>query len=268
MSRRPSSAAIPSHTTYEIQGSGLASPITDTEVAVEGVVVGDFQNNATPDNGDLNGFHIQDFPGDGDPATSDGVFVYAPSALDFAVGDRVRVRGTVAEYGGETEITNVSQTWLCSSGHTITATALSLPVANLDDFEPYEGMLVTFPQDLVISEYFNFDRYGEIVLTSQRQYQADGGLRSGFAQADALCRPTLLDHITLDDGRTSQNPDPAIHPNGAVFTLTNLFRGGDTVANVTGAVDYSFDLYRIQPTQGADYTATDPRPAQPAGRWW
>jgi len=73
----------------------------------------------------------------------------------------------------------------------------------------------------------------------------------------------LLDKITLDDGRTSQNPDPAIHPNGGVFDLTNLFRGGDTVANVTGVMDYSFSLYRIQPTQGADYTNVNERTSEP-----
>ncbi len=73
----------------------------------------------------------------------------------------------------------------------------------------------------------------------------------------------LLDKITLDDGRSSQNPDPAIHPNGSEFDLTNLFRGGDTVANVTGVMDYSFGLYRIQPTQGADYTNANPRTTQP-----
>jgi predicted extracellular nuclease len=73
----------------------------------------------------------------------------------------------------------------------------------------------------------------------------------------------LLDKITLDDGRSSQNPDPAIHPNGSAFDLTNLFRGDDTVANVTGVMDYSFGLYRIQPTQGADYTNTNLRTASP-----
>ncbi len=62
-------------------------------------------------------------------------------------------------------------------------------------------------------------------------------------------------------GAQAQNPDPAIHPNGGVFDLTNLFRGGDTVANVTGVMDYAFGLYRIQPTQGADYTNTNPRTA-------
>ncbi len=73
----------------------------------------------------------------------------------------------------------------------------------------------------------------------------------------------LLDRITLDDGRTPLRiPDPAIHPDGAVFDLNNLFRGGDTVANVTGVMD-QFDVYRVEPTQGADYTSANPRPAEP-----
>ncbi len=47
-------------------------------------MVGDFQNNGSLDSGDLNGFHVQDPFGDGDPATSDGVFVYAPGGMDVA----------------------------------------------------------------------------------------------------------------------------------------------------------------------------------------
>ncbi|HLF88423.1 MAG TPA: ExeM/NucH family extracellular endonuclease, partial [Anaerolineales bacterium] len=73
----------------------------------------------------------------------------------------------------------------------------------------------------------------------------------------------LLNRITLDDGRTNQNPDPAIHPDGNVFDLNNLFRGGDTVSNMTGVMDFAFSLYRIQPTQGADYTSLNPRTATP-----
>ena len=114
--------------------------------------------------------------------------------------------------------------------------------------KPYEGMYVTFPQALVISEYFNFDRFGEIVLTSERHLTPSAEFEPG-PDAIAAANAFLLDKITFDDGRSSQNPDPAIHPNGKVFDLTNLFRGGDTVANVTGVMDYSFGLYRIQPTR-------------------
>lgn len=261
---KPEACGDPYTPIYDIQGADLTSPLVSTEVALEGIVVGDFQNNTSIDDGDLNGFHVQDPTGDGNVATSDGVFIYYPSGTtDVAVGDRVRVRGPVSEYNGMTQV-SASQVWVCSTGNTVpTPTALALPVTSVDDFEPYEGMLVSFAQQLVISEYFNFDRYGEIVLTSERHMTPTAVYEPGSTEYYDAVQDYLLDKITLDDGRSSQNPDPAIHPNGAIFDMTNLFRGGDLVANVTGVVDYSFNLYRIQPTQGADYTAENTRPEMP-----
>lgn len=250
---------------HDIQGGGLASSDVGNIREIEGVVIGDFQNNASSDDGDLNGFHVQeeDADADADAATSEGIFVFAPGAIDVNVGDTVRVRGTVAEFNGLTEITNVISVLHCSTGSALpTISELSLPVSSVDDFEAYEGMAVTFPQALVISEYFNFDRFGEIVLTSERHLTPTAEFEPGAPSIQAA-QEFLLDRITLDDGRGNQNPDPAIHPNGGVFDLTNLFRGGDTVSNVTGVMDFAFGLYRIQPTQGADYTAVDPRPAVP-----
>jgi predicted extracellular nuclease len=257
----PEACGDPFTPIYTVQGGGATSPLAGTEVAVEGVVVGDFQNNTSLDDGNLNGFHLQDPLGDGNAATSDGIFVYAPSGMDVAVGDSVRVRGSVSEFNGMTEIT-ASQIWICSSGNSVAPASLSLPVTSVNDFEAYEGMLVTFPQALYISEYFDFDRFNEIVLTSERHLTPTAEFEPGAPSIQAA-QDFLLDQITLDDGRTNQNPDPAIHPNGNAFDLTNLFRGGDTVQNVTGTLDYSFGMYRIQPTQGADYTSVNPRTAQP-----
>jgi uncharacterized protein len=249
---------------YEVQGSGAQSPLEGDLVSVEGVVVGDFQNNASADDGELNGFHIQDRAGDGDPATSDGVFIYAPGAIDVAIGQTVRVSGTVLEFNGMTEIsTGVYPVQICGTDLvTVAPTPLTLPVASLDVLEAHEGMLVTFPQALVISEYFNFDRFNEIVLTSERHLTPTAVVEPG-PDAIQAAQEFLLDRITLDDGRTPQNLDPAIHPNGLTFDLTNLFRGGDTLTNVTGVIDYSFGLYRIQPTQGANHTNTNPRTVAP-----
>ena len=239
-----------------IQGSGAASPLAGTEVAIEGIVVADFQTD--PDgNNPLRGFNVQD-AGDADPATSDGVFVFN-DAIPVSVGDVVHVRGLVVEFNGLTEI-SASTVLVCDTGASLPApTSLTLPVASLDEFESVEGMLVTFPQALVISEYFNFDRFGEIVLTTDRQNQPTAVYEPGSPEALALAADHVLNRITLDDARTNQNPDPAIHPNGLEFDLDNLFRGGDTVANVTGVMDYSFGRYRIQPTQGADYTSVNRR---------
>ena len=82
-----------------VQGSGTASPLVGSTVDVEGVVTGDFQGTDG-----LNGYYLQD-AGDGDGATSDGVFVYSPDGLDVAAGDVVHVRGAVSEFNGLTEIT-------------------------------------------------------------------------------------------------------------------------------------------------------------------
>jgi predicted extracellular nuclease len=251
---------------HTIQGNGLASGDVGSIREIEGIVIGDFQNNASLDNGELNGFHVQEenADADADPSTSEGIFVFAPGAIDVSVGDKVRVRGSVAEFNGLTEINNVITVMQCSTGNALPSAAeVSLPVTSVDDFEKYEGMAVTIPQTLYLSEFFNFDRFGEIVLTTERQFQPTAVFEPDSPDRANLALANSLSRITLDDGRSSQNPDPAIHPNGDEFDLTNLFRGGDMVQNVTGVMDFAFSLYRIQPTEGADYTAANPRPAEP-----
>ncbi len=246
---------------HDIQGSGASSPLVGEVVVVDAVVTGIFPG--------LSGFYLQEEPADQDAdlATSEGVFVFGGTLPDgTAVGDLVRVEGDVAEFvtsDGASSLTevNADAIALCEvEPEPIIPTDLTLPTT---DLEPYEGMLVSFAQDLYISEYFNFDRFGEIILTTERQFQPTAIFDPGTPEADQLAVDNALGRITLDDGRSSQNPDPAIHPNGAVFDLTNTFRGGDIVNNVTGVIDDTFGLYRIQPTTGADYTAANPRTDAP-----
>jgi predicted extracellular nuclease len=252
---------------HEVQGDGSASPLQGTVVAIEGVVVGDFQDSVGA-NGDLNGFFVQEEDADADAnsLTSEGIFVFDGSsapAVDVAIGDVVRVEGAVSESFGMTQITPTVNVVIQSNGNPLpNAASLALPVASVDDFEASEGMRVTFPQSLVIVEYFNFDRFGEIVLGSERRLTPTAEFEPG---PDAILAESeyLLDRITLDDGRTNQNPDPAIHPNGAEFDLSNLFRGGDRVQNVSGVLNFSFGLYRVQPTVGANYANDNPRPLAP-----
>jgi len=252
---------------HEIQGNGAASPEVGNLVAIEGIVVGDFQDGASGINGDLNGFFVQeeDADADADAATSEGIFIFdgSSSATNVAIGDAVRVEGTVSEFNGMTQITSFSGVSVQSSGNPLPAnTVASLPVTDVNDFEAVEGMRVTFPQPLVISEYFNFDRFNEILLTSERHLTPTAEFEPG-PDAIQAAQDFLLDRITLDDGRTVSNPDPTIHPNGLEFTLANLFRGGDTLRDVSGVMHFAFGLYRVQPTQGANYANDNPRTAQP-----
>ncbi|HAE85610.1 MAG TPA: hypothetical protein DCG78_03760 [Anaerolineaceae bacterium] len=244
-----------------IQGEGMSTPLSGQVVSTEGIVVADYQTNEYV-SGTRNGFFMQSITPDADPNTSEGLFVYS-YLVDVAVGDHVRVTGTASEYYDLTQLSSVSQIQVCSSGNSVTPTSFELPATSLLDFERLEGMLVTIPQDLVISEYYNFDRYGEIVLTTERFMTFTAVNEPSVDGFAAWQEAFKLNSITLDDGRESQNPDPAIHPNGEEFTLENRFRGGDLVSDVTGVMDYEFSKYRIQPTQGANYTEANPRPETP-----
>ncbi|GAA3874818.1 endonuclease/exonuclease/phosphatase family protein [Streptomyces sedi] len=103
-----------------IQGDTRISPLVGERVTgVTGVVTGVRAFGSR-------GFWVQDPVGDGDPATSEGIFVYTGDAVpEVAVGDAVEVEGTVEEYypggvdgGGQslTQLTDPGVT-VVSSGH-------------------------------------------------------------------------------------------------------------------------------------------------------
>ncbi|GAA1922014.1 ExeM/NucH family extracellular endonuclease [Microbacterium aoyamense] len=246
---------LPVVTIGSIQGAGATTPVPGTTVRVEGTVVGDFQT------GGFNGYYVQD-SGDGDAATSDAVFVYAVGGAAVNPGDVVNVVGTVNEAFGQTQIT-LGDLEVCATGAELpAATPLTLP-ATAEQKEALEGMRVTLPQQLAIGETFDFARYGTISLTVGRQYQPTQLYDAGSPEAIALADENIAASLTVDDGRSNQNPDPAIHPNGDVFTLDNTFRSGDLVTNTTGVLDYRFDTWAIQPTQGADFAVGNARTGAP-----
>lgn len=237
-----------------VQGEGDSTPVNADTVTVAGVVTGDFQE------GGFDGFYVQD-AGDDNPATSDGIFV-AGTATAVEVGDQVVVTGTASEFFGMTTLANPT-TLLCEDGTvSVEPTELVLPT-DADFNEQHEGMLMTLPQSLSILEYFNYGRFGQIALGAERQFQPTAVATPGSPEAEAIAGENAANRILLDDGRSSQNPDPAIHPNGDEFTLENTFRGGDQVANTTGILDFRFSSWAIQPTQGADYTSANERPTVP-----
>jgi uncharacterized protein len=252
---------------YQIQGAGPSAAITGT-VTTQGVVVGDFEGSAA-----VSGFYLQDPAGDGDPSTSDGIFVYTGSGNLVSAGQRVRVTGFARERFNQTALNGSSSNTAavpaaniidCGSG-SVTPTDVLLPFASATDPERYEGMLVRLPQALVISEYFNYDRFGETVLglplDGESRLITPTAIESPGAPAIARAQANLLRRITLDDARSAQNPTSLRHPNGAPFSLSNRFRGGDTVQGTTGVLGFDFSIYRVFPTAPAVYTATNLRDA-------
>ena len=56
---------------------------------------------------------------------------------------------------------------------------MTLPVPQSQRLRALRRNDVHLPQDLVISEYFNFDRFGEIVLSSERHLQPTAEFEPG-----------------------------------------------------------------------------------------
>ncbi len=233
-----------------VQGSGATSPLEGQVVVVQAAVTASMPG--------LSGFYVQeeDAEADGDPATSEGVFVFSAIPAGVAVGDVVRISATVSEFetsGGLSSLTELTGATIAECAVdpvAVTPTDLSFPVAAADDIESYEGMLTTLPQELVISEYFNFGRFNEIVLALpmpglDRLFTPTAVVEPG-PDAIALAAEYAKRRITIDDGRSTQNPDPAIHSgNGNVFDLSNRFRGGDTITGITGG-----DRRHVRPVPG------------------
>jgi len=272
---------------HAIQGSGdVSAPGTFT---VEAIVVGDYQ---TQGSGQLRGFFLQeeDADIDADPATSEGIFVFCSSCpTPVNVGDKVRVTGTSSEFFGMSQLsaTTAASVTVLSSGNPLPIPAsIDLPVPNVPSgdlnaaitainayFEAFEGMLVTFPDALSVSEYFELARYGQVILT-------EGGRPHTFTAVNTPSASGLIDHeidlarrsIILDDTDNRQNR-PVDAPNTNYYhpvpglSTGNFFRGGDTITNLTGILHWSFagqtgtDAWRIRPvTEAYSYAFTSVNP--------
>lgn len=253
---------------YVIQGSGSASALDGSIVTTEGLVTGDFQGNDQ-----LKGFYIQDTLGDDNSATSDGIFILN-NTYGVNVGDYVRLTGEVDEFFNLTEVKNLSSLTIVNSGNELMMpVAINLPVAAIGDYEKYEGMIVSFPQTLTVTETFTLGRFGEVSLSvdgrlfnptnfiDPNDNPASGTSSNGTSNLAAVLAQQDLNNrrrILLDDGSNVQNP--AIVP--YIDANDKTLRSGGTLANLTGVMDYAFSSYRIHPTQSPVFNYA-PRPAVP-----
>jgi uncharacterized protein len=126
---------------YRIQGDGLASPLAERWLDAVGVVTGLTAN----------GFYLQDPIGDGNPATSDGLFVYTHQPPTVLPGECVLVqRALVSEFYEKTELSRMKAVLPDHRCPTTTITPVRIPLpyygaAPVELYEQYEGMLVEFP---------------------------------------------------------------------------------------------------------------------------
>jgi uncharacterized protein len=263
---------------HAIQGSGERSPVEGQPVATTGIVTG--RKN--------NGFFIQtpDGEDDGNPATSEGLFVFTSSAPsdDVAVGNKVLVQGMVTEYVPAadplqlplTQITNASVVKL-SEGHALPAAIVltnDLPDAagGLGQLEHLEGMRVTAPSFTVVAP----------TTGNTNEAQATGSSNGRFAVVvTGTARPFREPGIQIPDPdplgssapnipRWDYNPELIAVNSSTIGAPTADLAAGCRIidGSLTGPLDYTFRRYTIYP-EGAltsDCTgAGEPRPSMLPG---
>ena len=249
----------------QIQGSGATSTVAGQRVVTSGVVT--LRTN--------NGFFMQDAAGDGNPDTSDGIFVFTSSTppAQAAVGTLVSVVGNVVEFSSGagtaatplTQIASVTSVTAQGAGPSILPAPVTLPVAAGQTLERFEGMLVAVQGTLTVQQNFFQARFGQLTLGTGRHETPTNRFRPG-PQAQALDALQARSRILLDDASSFQNPNPTPY-----FGANGVPRTGDSVGGLVGVLDFGLSgsssagpgLYRLQPTQAPQFAAANPRTDAP-----
>lgn len=236
---------------------------------VRGVVVGDFEGPAPA----LGGFYIQDVHADGDPLTSDGVFIGNGARDDVRTGMLMVVTGSVSEERDQTTIAAASITDCGSVA--VEPVDLALPLPSADYLERHEGMLLRLPQTLHVTETYQLGRFGEIVLSSGSRLPQPTQVAAPGAAALAVQAANDRNRILLDDATLDQNPGVIPFARGGTpLSAQNTLRGGDTVHGVVGVLTQTSattagrdSQYRVRPVNSMGgvvpaFTVANPRSAR------
>jgi len=246
-----------------IQGTGHSSGFIGQLVITQGTVTAV----------DTNGFYLQDAAGDGNAATSDGIFVFTGSAPTVSVGDAASVTGQVSEFFPGTGRGFLSVTQIdarpamggnvvdLGAGAAVAATVIGGPGGLLPPtedllagglfFEGLEGMLVTLTNPVAVGPTNNFGEIFAVVdndadpanglnatgLTSRGTVVVDGG--------DPVLGFTNTTNGDFNPERIQIDDDSGLLPG----FVTPEVDAGAVLQSVTGVMSYNFANYEVLATQ-------------------
>ena len=242
---------------HVIQGDGQISPLIGNIVAIEAIMIGDFQGKSK-----LNGFYLQeeDRDADGIGETSEGIFVYDSRNLgkkaNVSNGDLLQIIGMVNELNGMTQInlSEVRKLKHSDKSGSVAATTITLPI-DAEQLERYEGMLVELPQEFAITGNKNSDLYGEKTISPRERLLNPTSMAKPGASAIAIQKLNQRSRIVLDDG--SKQKCPKLNP------FQKTLRCGDSVLGIRGILSFDFGEYRIHPLSIQRISALNSRPDEP-----
>lgn len=237
----------------QVQGSAARSPHEGRRVTVEGMVTADLRQG-------LGGVFVQD-AGDGDPATSDALFVPAAADQALQVGQWLRISGQVVEQPAGKD--GQSLTALQDAAFEPLPPRPAPPVQSLagvpDSWEALEGMQVRIEAPLTVAGLDQLARFGELsVAFDGRLWQPSEVAAAGTAAHAEVVADNRRRRLRLDDGSGQRDPQAVGYlAEGAVI------RSGMQLHGVQGIVDQRHDGdYRLQLTQPLQLPAPE-RPVPP-----
>ncbi len=250
---------------HDIQGPGTVSPHVGEFVATSGIVTGV----------KTNGFFIQTKPGfeDGDPDTSEGVFVFTSSAppAGAAAGNEVRVTGTVQEFIPSADPSSPPTTEIGGSpGVSVLSTGNALPAAitlaaadtspggSIEQLERFEGMRVYVDSLTVIAPTQGTINEPSATSTSNGVfYGVITGIARPFREPGVEVPDPLPPGSPCCVPRFDANPERLrVDSDGLVGAAALEVTTGAVVANLTGPLDYAFRTYTIDPDPTTPPAAT------------
>lgn len=244
-------------TTGQVQAIGSLHRATrsvlpdDSPVLVEGVV--------TAGSIELGGWFVQD-AGDGDPATSDALFVPAGDATPpLTPGTRVRVTGhlhTAHDGSGPAPLLQLQPSRVDTLGRgAVDPVALT---AAPEDWAPYAGMHVRIDAPLTLIGHHDLARRGVLVTSFQGRQSTPTDIALPGAPAAAVAATNTAQRLLLDDASSLEDPPTLWYLPAA----TPAPRSGSQLTGAEGVLDHRFGQYRLQLTAPLQVQA-DARPAAP-----
>jgi predicted extracellular nuclease/2',3'-cyclic-nucleotide 2'-phosphodiesterase (5'-nucleotidase family) len=257
---------------YQIQGSGQLSALDGQTVSTTGVVTAL----------DSNGFYIQDPNGDGNAATSDGIFVFTSVAPTVVVGQSVMVTGAVSEFvpsgaaPGFLPVTEIvaqnTNVQILGLGEAIApveiggAGHIAPPTSDISDgaafFEALEGMLVKVNNPIVVAPT---NSNGEIFTVVDNDDNAANGVNATGLNDRGVLQLTPGTPVADDPLTTGSDALRTVNTTGGDFNperiqidddsgvlagfVSPAVNPGAHLESVTGVVSYDFGNYEVKATQ-------------------
>ncbi|WP_305805015.1 ExeM/NucH family extracellular endonuclease [Stenotrophomonas sp. YIM B06876] len=236
----------------QVQGSAARSPYEGRQVTIEAMVTADMRAG-------LGGVFVQD-GGDGDPATSDAVFVIAGAEQPLPVGQWLRIRGTVQEQAaGEGGSLTVLRAIEFKPLPARPAPPVQVLAGIPADWEALEGMQVRIEAPLTLSGQDQLQRFGELTVAFDgRLWQPSEVAIPGSPEYAQVLADNQRRRLRLDDGSSQRDPAGVSY-----LPADATLRTGMQLVGVQGIVDQRHDgQYRLQVTRPLPLPALQ-RPAPP-----